>query len=195
MNFHFRAGLMYRVVAAIVVIACVEPIVLCVREVSACVSCSLPSDVLSPSHPKSFEIALATRAAIEAGYLQPTAEEVREREGRTPIGLQQAASPVLLRQWLSRITFKPEDTRVIHFLLIDIKERHGVAVEKGSFRIQETPSAESGAMIVMTRHALHAIANSQLDFKRSVELGIVVVEGELPSTLLLAAESPVRARS
>lgn len=173
---------------AIVAMVALGVIVPCARETGACVTCAVPSDALTPIHPKSLEIALATRAAIDAGDLPPTLNELRDKaEGRIPIGMQEVAAPALLKYWLGRLKFKEDETCVIHFLCVDTQERQGIAIGGGAFSVQETPSEKSDATVVTTRHVLRALSHPQIDIQRAKELGVLLVEGKLPASLAAAA--------
>lgn len=156
------------------------------REAVACGTCVLPGDVLAPIHPKSIDVALATRAAIEAGILPPTPAELRAKHpDRVMAGMQEATAPTLLKQWLERLKLQEENAPVVHFLLVDSRERQGVEIGNGTFTLQESPSEESTATVIMTRHALRALAQGQMDANQAFAIGILFIDGTLPSSLLV----------
>lgn len=146
-------------------------------EAFGCGVCTVTTDAFRVSHPKSLEIAMSTRRAIDRGILPPSPGEVRDRAARGLIAAQQFAARHLAEAWISKQTFEHTADRVtVHVLFIDTHEVIAFDLNEGVATLQAEPAGEGNIVIVTTRLALRAVIDKHVDLSKARELSLIHVE-------------------
>jgi hypothetical protein len=135
------------------------------------------------SHPRSVEIALATRAAIEKGILHNEAALISTKtmfgEGNGLIALKKVPARRLVEAWTKSPDFADSGGPVtVHFLFISSRETCEIEIRKGVVLSQAKPSERCDLRVVTTKEAMAAILEGRISVSGARELGLLVVEGE-----------------
>lgn len=148
----------------------------------ACGWCLNLSNSFTLGHPKSIEIALATRAAIEKGVLQPrhlVSTKLALGEGEGVIALKKIPASALARTWLATLKLRDSANPLsVHILLIDTRENCGIEIRRGIVLVQAKPSMHSDVKIAMTKETLLALATKKMELHTAKKLGLLVTEGD-----------------
>jgi hypothetical protein len=134
-------------------------------------------------HPRSVEIALATRAAIEKGILRSEAAWISTKamlgEGNELIALKRVSGRRLVDAWTKSRDFAGcAGPLTVHFLFISSRETCGFEVRKGVVLFQERPTGRSDVRVVTTKETMAAILEGRLSVSEARQLGLLVVEGD-----------------
>jgi hypothetical protein len=135
------------------------------------------------SHPRSIEIALATRLAIEKGILHDEAALVSTKamfgEGNGLIALRKVPARRLVEAWTKRHAFANSARPVsVHFLFVASREACGIEIRQGVVLFQATPSDRCDVRVITTKEAMGAILAGRISLSKARKLGLLVVEGE-----------------
>jgi hypothetical protein len=135
------------------------------------------------SHPRSVEIALATRAAIEKGLLLDETALISARtmfgEGNGLIALKKVCARRLVEAWTERCHFADSAEAVtVHFLFIASREACGIEIRRGAVLFQATPSERRDMRVITTKETMGALLAGRLSWSRARELGLLVVDGK-----------------
>jgi hypothetical protein len=152
--------------------------------VLACGLClSLNGNTLALPHPKAIEIAVATRAEIDKGQLNPkalvSANAIFE-SGAGMVALHKVPAPLLVKAWARNCSCpkKGQATWNVHFLFVDTEETCALILRAGAVLFEARPSAHSDARLVTTRTAFNALLVGSLSFPEARKRGLVYFEGE-----------------
>lgn len=152
------------------------------------------------THPKSIEIALATRAAIEKRVLLDESAWISTKEllgeGNERIALKRVAASRLVEAWTKKIDLAACDGPVtVHFLFISTKETCGIEIRNAEALAQTKPSVRCDVRIVTAKETLAAVLSGRITISAARESGLLIVEGDaksLPSAALeFAKNSPI----
>ena len=150
----------------------------------ACGSCySLGGNPLALPHPRAIEIAVATRAAIEAGVIPERKAIPRDTLLEGGIGfvdLHKVPAPRLVQAWAARLgrSTSNNGSLAVHFLFIDTEQSCGLIMRGGAVVFDSNPSFHVDARIVTTRTAFQALVSGGLDAANAERLGLLIVEGD-----------------
>ena len=152
--------------------------------VLACGFCAnLNGNPLALPHPKAIEIAVATRAAIEKGHLNPkrlVPNEVLFEGGWGTTALHKLPAPLLVKAWARKCNSPPKSqaTWTVHFLFIDTEEACALSVRGGAIVFEARPNVQSDARVVTTRAAFGALLMGTLRSAEGRQRGLVYLEGD-----------------
>jgi hypothetical protein len=137
------------------------------------------------SHPRSIEIAVATRGAIEKGILVNDRAWISTEkvlgEGNSQIALRKVPASRLVEAWAKRHGFADRGGPVtVHFLFIASREACGIEIRKGVVHLQTKPSQRCDLRVVTTKQAMAAILEGRMSLSEARRWGLLVVEGDGP---------------
>jgi hypothetical protein len=135
------------------------------------------------SHPRSIEIALATRAAIEKGILRDESELISTKtvfgDGNGLIALKKVPACQLVDAWTRNQNFADcAEPVIVHFLFIAGHETCGMEIRAGVVLFQAKSSEQSDVRIITTKEAMLAILEGRISLSKARTLGLLVVEGK-----------------
>lgn len=148
----------------------------CAKTALGCGSCvSLSGSELSLPHPRAIEIAVATRAAIEAEQLKPLSR--RTAQGRRPTARE------IVQRWIDmRSSRRPASKRpsgTLHVVLIDTSETLEVQFRPvGLVIVSEESKHSADATMVSTLPALKSLLEGKHRLAQLLKTPLVVIEGD-----------------
>ncbi len=163
-------------------------------QAPACGFClSLNGNPLALPHPKAIEIAVATRAGIERGELDPRClipTGTLFEGGGGFIALHTAPAPLLVRAWTRKCRGPAQGpgSWTVHFLFVDTEETSALTVRAGAVLFEVGPAAPSDARMVTTRTTMGTLLMGRLRLAAARERGLVYVEGDARADRWLAGE-------
>jgi hypothetical protein len=159
--------------------------------VGACGFClSLDGNPLALPHPRAIEIAVATRAAIETGRLNPKClvpELTIFENGGEMMALSRVPAPLLVTAWARKCSCpkKSQAAWNVHFLFVDTEQSCGLTLRAGAVLFEARPSAHSDARVVTIRITFGALLTGTLSLQEAQKRGLVYLEGDARAASLL----------
>ncbi len=145
-------------------------------------SCCVSLADFTLSHPRSLEIALATRAAIEKGLVPDETRWISTRvlgEDGELVAIRKLSARRLVEAWMKGRGFTDSaGPMTVHFLFISSRESCGIELRQGEVLFQAKPSPRCDARVLTTKETLAAMLEGRMSLATARELGLLVVEGE-----------------
>jgi hypothetical protein len=149
----------------------------------ACPVCFTLNDPFALPHPRAIEVAVATRAAVEAKTLRANPLVRADRAmlaGNGWLALQKVPASSLIARSINGKRFADISPKpsAVHFLFIDSGEACGLHVRGGVATLQPNLSSYSDGQIVLTKSTYYALSSGRLSLSQAKKKGLVLVEGK-----------------
>ena len=156
-----------------------------------CDYCTNLNNVFTVAHPRSIEIALATRKAIDDGKLS---NDIMVSDGvlagRRNAELAKYPARLIVKQWADSLASKNRLPLRIHLLFVDTRETCELILRGSIATYSDDSTGRSDARIVTTRKTIHEIAAGRLTLHEALRLKVAFLESDeaspLPDVLVMA---------